>query len=181
MFLAFTSCEDDVNFSIGKSSNVVFSTDTLQFDTVFSNIGTSYQRIKVYNSSRKGIRVPQIRLASNGESGFQVNVDGMSGNAFSDVEIYDKDSIFLFVKLLPKVQGSDAPVEIKDSLIFSFANGIEQYVHLRAFVQDATVLNSFIVDDLLVLNNVKPYIIYDSLHLYFGYIIANIRFLSSSR
>ena len=163
MFLAFTSCEDDVNFSIGKSSNVVFSTDTLQFDTVFSNIGTSYQRIKVYNSSRKGIRVPQIRLASNGESGFQVNVDGMSGNAFSDVEIYDKDSIFLFVKLLPKVQGSDAPVEIKDSLIFSFANGIEQYVHLRAFVQDATVLNSFIVDDLLVLNNVKPYIIYDSL------------------
>ena len=101
MFLAFTSCEDDVNFSIGKSSNVVFSTDTLQFDTVFSNLGTSYKRFKVYNSSSKDIRISQIRLAGNGESGFQVNVDGTSGCTFSAVEIYGKDSIFLFVKLLP--------------------------------------------------------------------------------
>ena len=163
VFWTFASCEDDVSFSIGESSNVVFSTDTLQFDTVFSNVATSYQRFKVYNESKNSIRISQIRLASNGESGFQINVDGTSGTIFSDVEIYDKDSIFLFVKMMPKEQGCETPVEIKDSLVFSFVNGVERYIHLRASVQDAVVLKSLVVDDLYILNNAKPYIIYDSL------------------
>ena len=163
VFWAFASCEDDVSFSICESSNIVFSTDTLKFDTVFSNVASSYQRFKVYNASKNGIRISQIRLASNGESGFQINVDGTSGTTFSDVEIYDKDSIFLFVKMLPKEQDCGIPVEIKDSLVFSFVNGVERYIHLRASVQDAVVLKSLVVDDLYILNNAKPYIIYDSL------------------
>lgn len=157
------SCDDDVEFRVGGSGNIGFSVDSLLFDTVFSDVPTSYQRFKVYNTSDDGVRISSVRLASNGESGFLVNFDGTSGVSFTDVEIYDRDSAFVFVKMLPRVQGSDLPVEINDSLVFTFGNGVEKCVHLQAFVQDAIVLRSLVVEGTEVLDGAKPYLIYDSL------------------
>lgn len=157
------SCEEDVEFGFGGGSNVGFSVDTLHFDTVFSGVMTSTQRFKVYNNGDKGVRVSRVRLGSGGESGFMVNVDGVSGTSFDDVEIYDSDSLFVFVKLKAKEQGADIPVDIKDSLVFAFENGMDRKVMLCASVQDANVLKACVVDGEKILGGSKPYIIYDSL------------------
>ena len=162
-FLTFLSCDDNMDFRISESAEVLFSDDTLHFDTVFSDISTSYRRLRVYNNNEKGVRISHICLASAGESGFQVNVDGVSGTSFSNVDIYGEDSIFIFIKMLPQKQMSEVPIEISDSLIFTFNNGVQQFVHLHAFVQDVIVLDSYIIDDAIVLNDKRPYVIYDSL------------------
>lgn len=157
------SCEEDVEFGYGGGGDVFFSADTLRFDTVFSGVMTSTQRFKVYNNGDKGVRVSRVRLGSEGESGFMVNIDGVSGVSFDDVEVYDSDSLFVFVKLLAKEQGVDVPVGVKDSLVFTFEDGMERKVVLCASVQDANVLKACEVDGEMVLGGRKPYIIYDSL------------------
>lgn len=164
----FCSCEDDVEYGVGDSSTIVFSVDTVNFDTVLSEVGSSTQRFKVFNKNDKAVRFSQVRLASGGESGFQVNVDGESGAFFHDVSIYDKDSIFVFVKFEPKKQNNNLPVEVKDSLIFTLENGIEKSVIFYALVQDAIVLKGVVVEDKMVLEGEKPYIVYDSLVVSLG-------------
>ena len=57
--------------------NIQTSTDTVLFDTLFTTIGSTTKRIKVYNNNEGIIKISQISL--NGEnSPFRINVDGES-------------------------------------------------------------------------------------------------------
>ena len=92
-----TSCIDD-DFTTNPSHVLAFSTDTVAFDTVFTTIGSSTRSFRVYNPNKKSLNISSIKLADAERSGFHINVDGMSGDQFTDVEIRGKDSIFVFVK-----------------------------------------------------------------------------------
>jgi hypothetical protein len=157
------SCEDNIDFGEAKHSFITFSHDTLRFDTVFSNICSSTQRFKVYNSNNNGVKLDGIRLASNGTSGFQVNIDGQSGTSFDELAIYGDDSVYVFVKLIAKEQNADTPIEVKDSLVFQFSDGQEKSVILQAYVQDVVVLDNVIISENTVLHSLKPFVVYDSL------------------
>ncbi len=161
--LCAISCDEDETFTTGTSSVLTFSRDTIAFDTVFVGVGTPTQRFKVYNPNSKGLRIPHIRLASGGESGFRVNVNGESGMLFSDVELYHKDSMYVFIELTAKPQGSDEPTEVKDSLLFMLESGKEQKVLLTAFGQNATPLKAVTFTENTTLSSERPYLVYDSL------------------
>jgi hypothetical protein len=64
-----------------------FSTDTLKMGTVFTEDVTTTQRFTVHNRNDKGVSISDIRLIGDNASLFRLNVDGMSGTEFSDVEI----------------------------------------------------------------------------------------------
>ncbi len=157
------ACDEDESFTSDINSVLTFSRDTVAFDTVFVGVGTPTQRFKVFNENGKGLRIPHIRLASGGESGFRVNVNGESGTVFSDVEIYHEDSIYVFVELTAKPQDTDEPTEVKDSLLFMLESGKEQKVLLTAYGQNATTLRAVTVEEDMTLSNVRPYLVYDSL------------------
>ncbi len=157
------ACDEDETFTSDINSVLRFSADTVMFDTVFTGVGSSTKRFKVYNPNSDGVRIANVRLASGGESGFQVNVNGLSGADFSDMELYHKDSMYVFVKLKANEQLTDEPTEIKDSLLFLLENGKEQKVLLMAYGQNATVLKALVVEEDMTLDNVRPYLIYDSL------------------
>ncbi len=161
--LCVMSCDEDEEFTSSINSVLTFSCDTVKFDTVFVGIGSSTQRFKVYNENGKGLRIPHIRLASGGESGFRVNVNGEFGTSFSDVEIYHDDSMYVFVEVTAKPQATDDPTEMKDSLLFMLESGKEQKVLLTAFGQNATTLRALVVEEDMTLSNVRPYLVYDSL------------------
>ncbi len=161
--LCVISCDEEEAFTSDINSVLTFSRDSVKFDTVFAGVGTSTQRFKVYNRNGNGLRIPHIRLASGGASGFRVNVDGQFGTVFNDVEIYHEDSMYVFVEMTAKQQPADEPTEVKDSLLFFLESGKEQKVLLTAFGQNATTLKALVVTEDMTLSNVRPYLVYDSL------------------
>jgi hypothetical protein len=161
----FPACKDGYeNYSTSPNHVLSFSHDTLSFDTVFSTVGSTTLTFMVYNRHDKPLLINSIRLSGAGDSGFRINVDGFSGNDFTDlVEIRAGDSIYVFVETRLPENSADAPFVRMDSIIF-LTNGVTQKVILKACGQDAYILRggSFIEADSVLPGN-KPYLIYDSL------------------
>lgn len=95
--ILFCSCRADFEFQENTQA-LRFSKDTVYLDTVFSNVGSSTYRLKVYNQSNQNIRVAQIKLAQGNASQYRLNVDGKAGKIIDNVEILAKDSIFIFIE-----------------------------------------------------------------------------------
>lgn len=159
--LGMTGCIED-GFTTSPSHVLSFSTDTVSFDTVFTTISTSYRSFRIYNRNKKSVNISSIRVADAEHTGFQINVDGISGESFSDVEIRGKDSIFVFVKMKVDPTDRNNPIEIKDSIIF-VTNGVAQDVKLRAYGQDVIIERGKTLTESTTLPNERPYLIYDSL------------------
>lgn len=160
----FASCVDDETFTTDRSAVLAFSADTVSFDTVFAGVGSSTERLNVYNRNSNGVRISNVRLESGGTAGFKMNVDGRGGTTIDDVEILKEDSIFVFVEVNADEQSSDKPVYFSDAIIFTLESGVQQKVTLEAYGQNITVLRAEVLkDENTVLSSTIPYVIYDSL------------------
>jgi hypothetical protein len=173
LFIAFVfinSCKKD-DFETGNAS-LSFSEDTIIFDTVFTTVGSATQVFTVYNNGDKPVKVSSIRIAGGNNSNFRLNVDGVPGKSFTDVEIGANDSIWLFAEVTvdPNNQNPAVPMVITDSIIFS-ANGFEENVKLVAWGIDAyfynpppnsTLGNFFLLNCNDVWDKDKPHVIYGS-------------------
>jgi len=95
--LLWSSCRKDFDF-VPSSGNLGFSKDTVYLDTVFTNIGSSTYNLKVYNRSDDDINIPSVKLALGEDSEYRLNVDGIAGKSFENIEILAKDSMFIFIE-----------------------------------------------------------------------------------
>jgi len=157
------SCSSDDSFTTNASSRLSFEMDTVRFDTVITTVGSSTKRFKVYNRNSDGLRIRTVSLASGGESGFRINVDGHSGSILSDLEILKKDSIFIFAEVTLKEQSSDKPVLVRDKILFTLESGVQQEIVLEALGQDAIFMYAPRISNDTEWSAGKPYVIYDSL------------------
>ncbi len=158
------SCsDDDESFTDSPSQHIYFSCDTISFDTIFTNIGSATKELIIYNPNNKGVRLSSVRLASNGSSGFRVNLDGQFNTQFSDVEIFHEDSIFCFIEVTVDPHDSDSPILITDSLLFSLPNGVTRRVLLQAYGQDIITMRDVTIQSDTTLSPTRPVVIYDSL------------------
>ena len=150
-----TSCKKDILFS---SDFLSFSTDTVLFDTVFTTIGSTTKRLKIYNTSNQPVQVNSVILVGGESSPFRVNLDGVSGTIFEDIVIPAEDSLFIFVEATLGENNINDPLIIEDILEFE-TNGKMQSVQLAAWGQDAY----FHYKDLNegIWPNDKPHVIYD--------------------
>ncbi len=166
--LIAAGCSDDDNFTLDTSSRLTFESDTVRFDTVFSTIGSSTRRVKVYNPNDKGIRISSVTLASGGSSGFRINVDGHSGPSLADIEILKKDSLFLFAEVTVNPHDADSPVLVRDSIIFRLESGVSQQMILEAYGQDVVILRARDITADETFTSARPYLVYDSLTVQAG-------------
>ncbi len=158
----FASCETDIKYSSDPGDRLTFSADTVRFDTVFTTIGSSTKLLKVYNKNKDALLIEQIKLENFGTSGFRINVDGMSGSEFNNVEILGGDSLFIFVEVTVNPTSQNNPVLIEDNILFKRA-GAEQSVLLEAFGQDAYIWKKKIFENDTTLTGEKPFLLQDSL------------------
>ncbi|RAR48990.1 hypothetical protein [Flavobacterium lacus] len=186
--ISLTSCRNDFEFK-PSSGGLEFSRDTVYFDTVFSNIGSSTYTLKVYNRSDEDISIPSIRLGKGLDSKYRMTVDGMVGNnrIFENVEMLAKDSMYIFIEVTADVAAAN-PTDFlyTDQILFGQGTS-EQKVELITLIQDAYFLypqrfddglyenitiggspqRGFILDENdpingneYIWNNSKPYVIY---------------------
>lgn len=153
------SCNEE-NFLSDDNASLMFSADTVMFDTVFTTIGSTTQSFRVINKYGQPVQVSSIYLAGGDDSDFRLNIDGVSTNDTSDVQIRAMDSVFIFVEVTVNPNGGSQPMVVEDSIIFTI-NGNEQVINLMAWGQDFVPINSQIIDKDTTWSNEKPYLIYN--------------------
>ena len=178
------ACDYDLSFSPAQTQDIRFSSDTVYLDTVFTSIGSSTYNLRIYNQADHNIKIGSIRLGQASDSQFRLNVDGMHGQDFNDVEILANDSIYVFIETTVNIKdyAANAPEFLyNDQLLVD-----EQTVELITLVKDAIFLypkredgfkemiplgtdeegNAFgiegfyLEDNELVFTNERPYVIY---------------------
>lgn len=162
MSVFLVACNEDAGFSSSPDLRLEFSCDTVAFDTLFTDLSSPTAMFVVHNRNKNSLRVSDIRLASGGESGFNVLVDGEPGNVVRDIEIRAKDSIYVLASVKLDRNGTDMPLMVKDSLLFTLESGVGQYVLLMAYGRDVTFMHApkFTTDTILAAGH---YVVYDSL------------------
>jgi hypothetical protein len=129
------SCKKEEILKDG-SATLVFSEDTIMFDTVFVSIGSVTKNFRIYNRYDDILKISSIRLAGGASSLYRLNVNGTPGKSFSDIEIRGGDSIWVFVEVTIDPNSAVLPYIVQDSIIFE-TNGNQQDIDLVAWGQNA--------------------------------------------
>lgn len=158
--LIMVSCIED-GITTSSSDVLSFSRDTVSFDTIFTDLGTPTARLVVSNKAKKGVLISSIRF-KNPDSRFSVNVDGVSGAEFHNVEIRANDSIYVFIECFVPSSEGNTPLLVEDDLEF-ITNGVVQNVHLEAYGQNVTRLRNVKLSADTRFSADRPYVIFDSL------------------
>ena len=161
--VAFTGCIED-DFTTSSSDLPEFSTDTLAFDTVLTDVGTATRQFVVYNRHKKMLNISSIKIAGNSRGRFYLNVDGVTGEEFHDVEIRGNDSIFVFVEAFIDPSDDNNPILLEDKLEF-VTNGVAQQVVITAWGQNVERLYSPLVAEDTHFTADRPYVIFDTLRV----------------
>ena len=158
--VAVSSCIND-DFTESPSATLTFSTDTVSFGPIFTDLTTPTARLQVFNRNSKGVKISSIRF-KNPDTPFRLNVDGMSGDSFSDVEIRGNDSIYVFLECYIEATDSFEPQRVADQLEF-VTNGVTQDVEVEAWAWNVTRLHGITVTENTTMTAARPYVIFDTL------------------
>ena len=136
-----SSCRKDELLTSGDVQ-LRFSDDTLLYDTVFATIGSVTKNLRIYNDYDQPINISNIRLAGGNTSYYRMNVNGLPGSSFDNIELRAGDSLWIFVEVTVDPNSQLLPYVVQDSIVFE-TNGRTQDVDLVAWGQNA----HFIVAD----------------------------------
>jgi hypothetical protein len=161
LFFFLFSCKKEDKFYTGTDARLQTSADTLKFDTVFTTVGSITKSFKIFNGNNQKLKLNQVKLMGGSASFYKMNVDGISGTQFSDIEIAANDSLYVFVSVNINPNLANLPFIVSDSISIQF-NGNTRFVQLQAFGQNAVFLRNFKLTGNVVWNNTLPYVLIGS-------------------
>jgi hypothetical protein len=135
--ISISSCRKDFS-TIPNSGKLEFSKDTVFLDTIFTNIGSATYQLKVYNRGNNAITIPSIQLENGTGSNYRINVDGLPGKEFNNIDILAKDSIFVFIETTVNASNQSSLL-YTDKILFDNGSN-QQKVDLVTLVEDATFI-----------------------------------------
>jgi hypothetical protein len=162
-FVVWTAIYGCERYELYKEADarLLFSADTIFFDTVFTTLGSTTTELKVYNNYDQSLEIAYIRLAGGEESVFRLNIDGVAELSASNIEIPPNDSLYIFVEVTLDPNNQDSILLIQDSIVFN-TNGNMQDIDLMAWGQDVHIFNEETIQSTTWTND-KPYLILKSL------------------
>ena len=159
----FGGCQQD-RVSADPSLQIYFSHDTVLFDTVFTDMGTSTHRVMIYNPNKNAVSIKQVSMQEG--KYFHINLDGENDlDKLRDVIVRGEDSLFLFIRAHIDPLDENSPVLIEDNIAF-LVNDQTQRITLQAYGQNIEKIqgkNGLKIFQELTLTNTKPYVIYDTI------------------
>jgi hypothetical protein len=164
-FTGFISCEREA-FKDSHMGDFSFSTDTVMFDTIFTDLGTPTYKLLIKNLNDFNLEIDSVYLADT-TKGFIINVNGVSNLPLRKITIGAKDSLYIFIQAYIRPTQEDAPFTNEDSLIFVSGNNIKK-VKLIAFGQNTIHFRDQNIKTQEWTNS-RPYLIYGTLTVDSGY------------
>ena len=82
-----SGCVKEWHYLDDSSAVLKFSSDTVAFDTVFAQMGTTTRQVKVYNRYSDPIKIDAVTLREGRASHFRINVDGDTSMVVHNIEI----------------------------------------------------------------------------------------------
>lgn len=131
----FSSCQKE-ELGAAVLADVAFSCDTMAFDTVFTQMGTTTRMFKVYNQSPRMLRLGSVTLEQGRASRFRLNVDGDTSMVVRNLTIAPGDSIFVFVRANINPNSTTEPFLIEDAVLLE-VDGAVKRLPLTAYGRNA--------------------------------------------
>lgn len=129
------STKDEI-ISFEPSLEIIFSNDTVAFDTLLSNGKKSNtNRLKIYNPNEESIILSSIQLGLGESSDYSIIVNGRQSVNLLNEQILGGDSILVLVDVTVRPRNMNLPYLVKDSIIFNW-NGNSAHVKLVSWGQD---------------------------------------------
>ncbi|MDD4107525.1 MAG: hypothetical protein PHH93_02270 [Prolixibacteraceae bacterium] len=157
IFFSIYSCEDE-GYMTSPDAQLVFSGDTVMFDTIFTTIGSTTRHFKVYNPYNENVLISRIRVAGGDFSSFRLNINGEVSNEAYEIEVPANDSIFIFVEVTIDPNGQNLPMVVQDSIEFT-TNANLQNIKLVAYGQDFKLIKGATIKT-TTWTSEKPYLVY---------------------
>jgi hypothetical protein len=156
--ILYTSCKKEDRFITASDAIVSTSTDTLKFDTVFTTAGSVTKLFKIFNNNNQKLNISNIQLMGGATSFYKMNVDGLPGTQFNNIEIAANDSVYVYATVNVNPNLSSLPFIVRDSIKIQW-NGNTQFVQLQAYGKNAIFLNNQKITGNVTWNNTLPYVI----------------------
>ena len=113
--LLATSCKKE-SFITSSDALLRASEDTLHFDTVFTTLGSTTQYLKLFNQNDAKLNISSIELMGGASSFFKLNVDGLPGTSFKNIEMEANDSLYFFASVRIDPNIANLPFLVRDSI-----------------------------------------------------------------
>ena len=161
IMILWAACEPtEESLSFDPSLSLVFSNDTVAFDTLLSERRSSTRRLTVYNPNEEAIQFSEIALGKGENSDYSVIINGKQQHSVRNERLLGGDSLMVLVEVNVQARNENLPYIVKDSIIFRW-NTNEDHVKLVSFGQDVTeVANQTICNE--TWTSSRPYIISDT-------------------
>jgi hypothetical protein len=159
---ALFACNKDEDITFDQNARLNFSSDSVLFDTVFTSVGSTSRRLKIFNYNKQAINIEDIKLAGGDNSPFNININGLATNQTKNLKINGNDSINVFVKVTIDPNAQNQTFIVQDSILLFF-NGKTEKIALVAYGQNAIFLNNQRIDANTVWDSKLPYIVYNSI------------------
>jgi hypothetical protein len=152
------SCQDE-GYLNSPDIELKFTTDTIMFDTVFTNFGSATKKLSIYNPYRESVLISKLKLHGAEFSSFNLNYNGKSKTEYLDIEVPARDSIAVYIVVTIDPTGRNLPLIVQDSVEIAY-NGLKKCLKLVAYGQDFVLVKGRNLKN-TVWTNEKPYLVYN--------------------
>lgn len=158
------SCKKEDNFITSADARLSTSIDTVKFDTVFVSVGSITKQFKIFNNNNQKLNLSTVKLMGGASSFYKMNVDGLAGTSFSNIEIAANDSVYVYVTVNVNPNANNLPFIVQDSIQIQY-NGNTRFVQLQAYGKNAIFLNNQKITGNVSWTNTLPYVILGGLQV----------------
>lgn len=151
--------EESISFD--PRLEVVFSNDSVAFDTLLTESRSSTRRLTVFNPNQEAIQFSTIYVGLGEASDYSVIINGKAQQSVSNEVLLGGDSLMILVEVNIDPRNNDLPYLVKDSVVFEW-NTNRAHVKLISYGQDGNRIRNQVLCDEIWTSN-RPYIISDTL------------------
>lgn len=168
--LLFTACRKD-GFITSTNALLFTSADTLNFGKLFTGSGSITQSFKIFNGNDQRLTLSSVILEGGSGSVYQMNINGVAGNSFTNIEIPGGDSIYVFVSSYIPPSGQVLPFLVRDSIRIEW-NSNQSFVQLTGEGRNARWLQTGTIATDTVFTNDLPIVVKGPLTIASGAILT---------
>lgn len=163
ILIGILSCQPENEILDPKPTlELVFSSDTITFDTVFTSLGSATKRLIIKNPNEGAVNIKQIYLGMGDATSYSMTVAGENKIEVIDQVILGKDSLLVLVSVSIDPSNEQLPFVVRDSIVFMTDNSLQD-IKLQSWGQNAHFIGNVTIPCDTVWKNDLPYFLTGSI------------------